>query len=111
VQTNGQQKGISSKWGKGYMGNEGTYNEGYNLRRYVAATDSYWTVSKPVGNSGEENFDMGQNWQYMMGMYNGAQNNVGWKFTYSSDTGYELGSGSVRTGVPGGSSGHGFWKA
>ena len=54
---------------------------------------------------------MGQNWQYMMGMYNGVQNNVGWKFTYSSDTGYGLGSGSVRTGVPGGSSGHGFWKA
>lgn len=111
VQTNGQQKGISSKWGKGYMGNEGTYQSGNNLRRYVSATDSYWTVTKPVGNSGEENFDMGQNWQYMMGMYNGAQNNEGWKFTYSSDMGYALGSGSVRTGVPGGSSAHCFWKA
>ena len=93
------------------MGNEGTYNAGYNLRHYTSATDSYYTISKPIGNSGEENFDMGQNWQYMMGMYDGAQNNRGWKFTYASDSGYELGSGSVRTGVPGGSSGHCFFKA
>ncbi len=111
VSTNRQQKGISSKVGRGYMGNEGTYNGGYNLRRYVISTDSYTTVAKPVGNSGEENFDMGQNWQYMMGMYDGAQNNRGWKFTYATDSGYELGSGSVRTGVAGGSSGNCFWRS
>lgn len=106
----GQQKGISSKYGKGYHGNEGSYNNGYNLRRYIFATETYTTVSKPVGNSGEENFDQGQNWQYMMGCYDGAQNNRGWKLTYATDTGFELGAGSVRTGVPGGSSGHGFWR-
>jgi len=111
VSSNGQQKGISSKLGRGYLGNEGTYNGGYNLRRYVVSTDSYTTVAKPIGNSGEENFDMGQSWQYMMGMYDGLQNNRGWKFTYSTDSGFELGSGSVRTGVPGGSSGHCFWKS
>ena len=106
-----QQKGISSKLGKGYCGNEGTYNGGYNLRRWLTATDTQnTTCAKPVGNSGEENFDMGQAWQYMMGMYDGAQNNRGWKFNYNTETGYELGAGSVRTGVSGGSSGHCVWK-
>ena len=106
-----QQKGISSKLSKGFCGNEGTYNGGYNLRRWNTTTDTQnTTCAKPIGNSGEENFDMGQAWQYMMGMYDGSQNNRGWKFNYTTETGYELGAGSVRTGVPGGSSGHCCWK-
>jgi hypothetical protein len=109
--THSQQKGISSKTGRGWFGNEGNYNGGYNLRRIQFSTDSsLGTVAKPVGNSGEENFDMGQTRQYMMGMYDGAQNNRGWKFTYATESGNELGAGSVRTGVPGGSSGHCVWK-
>lgn len=108
----GQQKGINSKLGRGYAGNEGSYAAGYNLRRMVFATETYTTVSKPIGNSGEENFDMGQAQQYMYGMHDaGGQNNRGWKFVYATDTGAELGAGSVRTGVPGGSSGHCVWKA
>ena len=105
-----QQKGIPTKLGKGYAGNEGGYNGGYNLRVWNYSTEAYSTVSKPVGNCGEENFDMGQAHQYMMGCYDGAQNNRGWRFSYSSDSGYELGSGSIRTGVPGGSSGHCVWR-
>jgi hypothetical protein len=108
----GQQKGINSKIGKGWGGNEGSWNGGYNLRRWSFATDTnLGTVAKPIGNSGEENFDMGQDKQYMMGCYDGAQNNRGWKFTYSTESGSELGSGSVRTGVAGGSSGHCVWRA
>jgi hypothetical protein len=76
----------------------------------VFPTQIYTTVAKPIGNSGEENFDMGQEKHYMMGMYDGAQNNRGWKFTYATDTGFELGAGSIRTGVPGGSSGACCWK-
>ena len=107
-----QQKGISSKHGVGYAGNEGTYSGGYNLRKVQYSTgQNIGTVSKPVGNSGEENFDMGQNHQNMMGMYNGAQNNIGWKFSYISETGTTYGVGSVRTGPAGGSSGHCVWKA
>jgi hypothetical protein len=106
----GQQKGINSKLNRGYCGNEGNYNGGYNLRRWVFPTQIYTTISKPIGNSGEENFDMGQAHQYMMGMYDGAQNNRGWKFSYATDTGYELGAGSIRTGVAGGSSGSCSWK-
>ena len=106
-----QQKGISSKVGKGYCGNEGSYNAGYNLRRFQFSNEtSLGTVSKPIGNSGEENFDMGQTHQYMMGMYDGTQNNRGWRFHYSTDSGFELSSGSLRTGVPGGSSGYCSWK-
>ena len=109
--SNGQQKGINSKLGRGWTGNEGTYNGGYNYRRWNLNTETYLgTIVRPIGNSGEENFDMGQNWQYMMGMYDGAQNNRGHKFTYATESGFELGAGSVRTGVPGGSSGHCAWK-
>jgi len=107
----GQQRGISTKQGKGYAGNEGSWAGGYNLRRFSFATDvQYGTSTKPIGNSGEENFDMGQDKQYMFGCHNGAQNNLGWRFNFASDSGYEIGAGSVRTGVPGGSSGVCFWK-
>lgn len=109
---NSQQKGFSTKVGKGYAGNEGTYNGGNNLRVWNYSTETVQsTVSKPVTNSGEENYDMGQSHRYMMGNYDGAQNNRGDKFTYATDSGSELGSGSVRTGVPGGSSGHCVWRA
>jgi hypothetical protein len=109
--SHGQQKGINSKTGNGYCGNEGSYNGGYNLRRWQFSTETnLGTVAKPVSNSGEENFDMGQDHQYMMGCYDGAQNNRGWRFSYTTETGTELGSGSIRTGVPGGSSGHCAWK-
>ena len=108
----GQQKGISSKVGKGYAGGNGSWNGGYVLRRWNLTTETSAgaDVNKPVTNSGEENFDMGQERQYMHGCYDGAQNNRGWKFTYATDSGVELGAGSVRTGVPGGSSGCCVWK-
>lgn len=106
------QKGINSKVGKGYIGNEGGYNTGYTFRRWSFATDvSMGNVNKPIGATGEENMDMGQTHNRMLGCYDGAQNNRGWKFAYSTDTGFELGAGSVRTGVGGGSSGHCYWKA
>jgi hypothetical protein len=111
VASHSQQKGINSKIGRGWAGNEGSYLGGYNLRRFQFSTEtSLGTVSKPVANCGEENFDMGQAHQYMMGCYDGDQNNRGWKFTYASETGVELGAGSVRTGVTGASSGHCVWK-
>jgi hypothetical protein len=81
------------------------------LRRWSYATDTnIGTVAKPMANTGEENYDMGQDHQYAMGSYDGLQNNRGHKFSYATDSGVELGSGSIRTGVPGGSSGHCVWK-
>ena len=109
----GQQKGISSKVGKGYAGNEGSYNGGYNLRRFDLKTDTnIGTVVKPHQNCGEENFTMGQDWQYMLGNYDGTgQNNTSWKFYYATDSGTNSVSG-LNPGVNGGtSSGHCGWRA
>jgi hypothetical protein len=110
--SNAQQKGINSKLGKGWVGNEGSYNGGYNYRRWEFATETnLGTVVRGIGNSGEENFDMGQAHQYMHGCYDGAQNNRSQKFVYNTEVSTELtASGSQRSGVPGGSSGHCFWR-
>ena len=107
----GQQKGISSKVGKGYCGNEGTYNGGYNLRRWDLFTETnIGNVVKPDGNSGEENFTLGQDHQYMLGQYNGVQNNNSWKFFYATDSGIVNPAG-LSPGVNGGtSSGHCGWR-
>jgi len=106
-----QQKGISSKVGKGYAGNEGSYNGGYNLRRWSNQTDTnIGNVVKPDGNCGEENFTMGQDWQYMLGNYNGLQNNNSWKFTYATDTGTTSVTGLNPAVNPGTSSGHCGWR-
>ena len=106
-----QQKPINSKDRKGYFGNEGSYNGGYNYRVLDLNTNTLSRiVTKVMTNMGEENYDMGQEHQYCMGHYDGAQNNRGHKFFYTTDSGYELGAGSVRTGIPGGSSGACGWK-
>ncbi len=106
-----QQKGISSKYGKGYCGNEGSYSGGYNLRRWQTSNDTnIGNVSKPHPNCGEENFTMGQDWQYMLGNYDGAQNNTSWKFWYATDSGTSSVTG-LNPGVNGGtSSGHCGWR-
>ena len=63
-----------SKVRVGYCGNEGSYNGGYNLRRWNLTNDSNTgTFSKQRANCGEENFTMGQDWGYMIGNYDGAK--------------------------------------
>jgi len=106
-----QQKGISSKMRKGYCGNEGDYAGGYNLRRWFFPTDTnIGNVAKPDGNCGEENFTMGQDWQYLLGQYNGAQNNNNWKFYYATDSGTANVAGLSPTAQAGQSSGHCAWR-
>ena len=108
----GQQKGISSKVGKGYCGNEGTYQGGYNLRRWDAFTETnIGNVAKPRGNCGEENFAMGQDWQYMLGCYGSSlQNNDSWKMYYQTDTGVLNPAGLPPAVNAGTSSGHCAWR-
>ncbi len=108
----GQQKGISSKVGKGYAGNEGSYNGGYNLRRWDLSTDTnIGNVAKPHPNCGEENFTMGQDWQYMLGNYDGSgQNNISWKFFYATDVGSTSITGLAPGVNAGTSSGHCGWR-
>ena len=108
----GQQKGISSKIGRGYCGNEGTYNGGYNLRRWQLKNETnLGTVPKPHPNCGEENFTLGQDWQYMVGNYDGTgQNNTSWKFYYTTESGTVNPAGLAPTAHGGQSSGHCGWR-
>ena len=107
----GQQKGMSSKWRKGYTGNEGTYAGGYNLRRFYFPTlTNIGLVAKPQTNCGEENFTMGQNHQYMLGNFDGAQNNENWRYSYSTDSGTANVAGLSPTAHAGQSSGNCGWK-
>jgi len=107
----GQQKGISSKLRKGYCGNEGSYNGGNNLRRWHYPTDSAMgTVGKPQTNCGEENYTMGQDHQYMLGNYDGVQNNENWKWYYATDSGTANVNGLSPTAQAGQSSGHCGWR-
>lgn len=111
--SSGQQKGISSKNGYGYCGNEGQYNGGYNLRTWQLSTDTnIGNVAKPHPNCGEENFTMGQDWQYMLGCYDGTgQNNVSWKFYYATRSGVVNPAGLSPYAHAGQSSGHCGWRS
>lgn len=110
----GQQQGLAAKTGFGYAGNEGSYQSGYNFRKTSYATESLvGTMAKPIGNSGEENFFMGQDRGYAAGIYSdSAQNNRTYRFSYTTDTGYELGASAQPSapGIAGRSSGHGYWR-
>lgn len=110
----GQQKGFSSKINYGWAGNEGSYNGGYLLRKtsYVTETLVSSSIGRPITNIGEENFDMGQDHNYMLGMYNGLQTNRSWRYTYATDSGFELPASGQPTapGIAGRSSGHGYWR-
>lgn len=109
--SDGQQKAIQSKLRLGWIGNQGTYNGKYEYRKWNLSTFTWISTMASIDvNFGEENYDMGQAHQYMMGNYNGAQNNNGHKFYYATDSGVMLGTGSVRTGVPGSSSGACSWR-
>jgi hypothetical protein len=106
-----QQKSVQSKLINAYAGNEGDYAGGNSFRRTNFYTDiTSGTIAKPITNSGEENFSMGQDHQYMLGMYNGLQNNISWKFVYSSETGVTGGASLEPKGKAGMSSATMAWR-
>jgi hypothetical protein len=96
-----QQKVMSTKIGVTFGGNEGSYNAGNNFRKTNTVTETTTgTMAKPIADSGEENFTMGQAHAYMLGMYNTAgQNNRAYKWTYATDSGFEGGASMQPTGV------------
>lgn len=126
----GQQKGITSKVGKGYAGNEGSYGEGNNFRITDYTTETVTgTVAKPLANHGEENHLCGQDRSYTLGVYEQpgpGQTNASYKVNYATNVGTNLGAsgqptgtssgtGSTGTCCPGGliggrSSGHAYWR-
>jgi hypothetical protein len=103
----GQQKGLSSKDGKGYGGAQGSYNGGNQFRvTNIESESNITTVGKPFGNMGEENFVHGQEKGYCIGTYDGAQNNRAFVLTYATNSGFETGSTTQPKGKGGCSSGH-----
>jgi hypothetical protein len=112
VSNSSQQKSVNSKWQYAWAGNEGSYSGGNNFRKtnFTTNTTSVPGIAKPVTNSGEENFTMGQDHQYMLGMYNGLQNNISWRFNYATDSGFQGGASMEPKGKPGSSSGVCSWR-
>lgn len=102
--TDGQPKGLSSKYGWGYNSN-GSY----------PGTSTYYKINDTTGaqissfgrpdNAGEENCQIGQDWGYTLGQYNGTQNNNTAKTYYTSDSSVALGSAGQPKGHGGMSSG------
>jgi hypothetical protein len=102
----GQQKGLSGKTGYGYGGAQGDYAGGNQFRRTNIESETQSnTYTKPYGNCGEENYTQGQTHGYMLGQYNGAQNNLSFKYAYSTDSGTTGSSTMEPKGHDGASSG------
>ena len=111
VSNHHQQKAVNSKYGFAWAGNEGSYSGGNNLRKTNWTTNSTsGTVSKPVGSCGEENYTMGNDHQYMLGQYNGLQNNLSWRFNYATESGFQGGSSMEPKGKAGSSSAVCAWR-
>jgi len=104
--TDGQPKGLSTKHGHGY-GSTGSYAGTTYLYKFSEATGSNLaTITRPK-NNGEENWQIGQNWGYMLGAYDGGygQNNDAEKVNYLTDTSTAMGSDTQPKGHDGASSG------
>jgi hypothetical protein len=103
--TDGQPKGLSSKHGYGY-GGIGSYPGSAFLYKFSEATGTNLATVNKDKTNGEENFQIGQNWGYMLGAYDGAgQNNDSSRLNYLTDVYTALGSDTQPKGHDGASSG------
>ncbi len=103
--TDGQPKGWSSKHGHGY-GGVGSYPGSSYLYKFSEATGTNLATVNRNKTNGEENIQIGQNWGYMIGAYDGAgQNNDAARLNYLTDTYTALGSDTQPKGHDGASSG------
>ena len=103
--TDGQPKGWSSKHGHGY-GGVGSYPGSSYLYKFSEATGTNLATVNRDKTNGEENVQIGQNWGYMLGAYDGAgQNNDSARLNYLTDTYTALGSDTQPKGHDGASSG------
>lgn len=101
--TDGVCKFLSTKKGWHYGGTSSNVTIGFG--KWSDSTGSYISnsLSKPSA-LGEENMEMGQEWGYCLGQYNGAQNNYTFKVIYSTDVMSVLGTASQPKGHVGMSS-------
>lgn len=82
--TDGTNKTLSSRRGFSYWNTAGGYQTNAAMsRRDIQTGTNQASVGKP-GTTGEETFHTGVDYGFMNGMYNGAQNNTGGYFTFST---------------------------
>jgi hypothetical protein len=101
--SDGNNKSLMSKYGHFYAGVYGNTNS--TRWKFNDSTGAYIAGWNKLGNFGEENQQMGQDWGYMLGQYNGQQNNWTTKTVYSTDVETTLGFVSQPKGHYGTSSG------
>ena len=98
--TDGTNKTVSSRKGFSYWNEAGGYQTNAAMtRRDTATGTNLQSVGKP-GTTGEETFHTGMDYGFMNGMYNGAQNNTGGSFNYSTHS-FSF-NGSLNSQGPGG---------
>lgn len=101
--SDGNNKSLMSKYGHFYAGTGG--NTDTRRWKFNDSTTTFIVGLTKLGNFGEENQQMGQDWGYMVGQYNGQQNNWTTKTTYSTDVEQTLGFAAQPKGHYGTSSG------
>jgi hypothetical protein len=102
VGTNGWGKALSTKHGHAYVKNGGnTVTGAYKINDVTGANIR---TDLNFDNSGEENYQTGQDWGYCVGHYNGAQNNNTYKVHSVTDVYTVLGADSQPKGHDGMSS-------
>lgn len=98
--TDGTNKTVSTRRGFSYWNEAGGYQTNAAMtRRDTATGTNLQSVGKP-GTTGEETFHTGMDYGFMNGMYNGAQNNTGGSFNYSTHS-FSF-NGSLNSQGPGG---------
>jgi len=93
----------STKWGHHYIGTGNNVTSG--KARFSDATGATLANFSKVRSYGEDNPMDGQDWGYIMGHYDGQQNNHTIKQTHSSDSEVTLGANAMPKGHYGQSSG------
>jgi len=102
VGTDGWGKALKTKDGYAYVKNGGNITTSAYKVNDVSGSNIRTDLN--FNNSGEENYENGQNWGYCLGEYNGAQNNNTYKVTHGTDVYTVLGSDSQPKGHDGMSS-------
>lgn len=98
----GVAKGLSSKWGVAYNATTNVTGTTYKFNDTTLTQISSFGRAESCG---EENMQIGQDWGYSLGSYNGAQTNNSYKQSYSVDAEVALGSAGQPKGHGGMSSG------
>jgi hypothetical protein len=98
-----QTKNLGSKWGHHYAFTGNNVTSG--IARFSDANGATLANFSKVRSYGEENSMEGQDWGYVMGHYDGQQNNHTVKQSYSSDSQTTLGAAAMPKGHYGQSSG------